>query len=124
MSEFIFKPMQQSDLPLLFRWVQQPHVKKWWGAENIWEEFQVRYVTNIKSEDCFPHIVFFESNPFGYINYWTTESDPDFRDLFPSGSVGTDQFIGVPEKLDQGHGSKLVKAFTDLLLEKPNIPVD
>lgn len=120
---YSFKPMQESDLHLLFQWVNEPHVKKWWDSEESWEKFRLRYSKNIRSNDSFPYIVFFQETPIGYINYWTTEDDPDFKNLFPKGSVGTDQFIGVAEMVGHGHGSKFVEAFTDWLLENPEIPV-
>lgn len=115
--------MQESDLPLLFKWINEPHVKQWWGDDGSWEEFRLRYSNNIQTDDSFPYIVSLHETPIGYINYWTTESDPDFRNLFPPGSVGTDQFIGVKSILGKGYGSKFVRAFTDWLLERPDIHV-
>lgn len=115
--------MRESDLPLLFQWINEPHVKQWWGDDGSWEEFRIRYSRNIQSNDSFPFLVLLDEKPIGYINYWTTESDPDFRSLFPVGAVGTDQFIGTKDLLGKGHGSKFVRAFTDWLLEQPDIPV-
>ena len=78
--------MRESDLPLLFQWIIEPHVKQWWADDGSGEEFRLRYLRNIQSDDSFPFLVFFADQPIGYINYWTTESDPDFRSLFPPGS--------------------------------------
>lgn len=120
---YSFRPMTEEDLPLLFRWASEPHVKQWWDTEKEWADFRLRYLENINSKDSFPHIVSFNQRPLGYINYWTVESDPNFRSLFPAGSVGTDQFIGEPDLIGQGHGHKFVRAFSDQLLENPKIPV-
>lgn len=122
-SLYTFRSMVEEDLPLLFRWASEPHVKQWWDTEKEWTDFRVRYLDNINSKDSFPHIVSFNQEPIGYINYWTVESDPNFKSLFPAGAVGTDQFIGEPSMIGQGHGHKFVRAFTDQLLANPKIPV-
>lgn len=69
----------------------------------------------------FPHIVFQNGVPIGYINYWFVEEDEDFRSQFPASTVGTDQFIGVPSLIGKGIGSEFIRQFTDELLLKPNI---
>ena len=35
----------------------------------------------------------------------------------PKGTRGIDQFIGEPEMIDRGHGSALIRAFVDDLLQ-------
>ena len=30
-SEYAFRPMTAADLPLIQRWLAQPHVAEWWG---------------------------------------------------------------------------------------------
>ncbi|MEH2576261.1 hypothetical protein V1272_005596 [Bradyrhizobium sp. AZCC 1708] len=29
--EYVFRPMAMDDLPLVRRWLAEPHVVKWWG---------------------------------------------------------------------------------------------
>lgn len=67
-SPYKFVPMKESDLPMLFKWANEPHVKKWWDSENVWEEFRARYLVNINSSDSFPFIFHFESRSIGYVN--------------------------------------------------------
>lgn len=120
---YSFRPMTEEDLPLLFRWANEPHVRRWWDTEENFEDFRARYIENIKSSDSFPFIVIFDQRPIGYINYWHVEGDQNFWHLFPAGSVGTDQFLGESEMIGKGHGSKFVRQFTDWLLENPAIPL-
>jgi len=67
-SPYSFKPMQESDLPLLFQWANEPHVKKWWDSESVWEEFRARYLANINSIDSFLFVAHFSNRPIGHIN--------------------------------------------------------
>lgn len=122
-TPYTFNRMTVDDLPLLFRWANEPHVRRWWDTEEKFEDFRIRYSNNIKSKDSFPFIVNFDQKPIGYINYWFVERDPNFQHLFPKGAVGTDQFLGVPELIGKGHGSQFVRQFTDWLLEDPAIPL-
>ena len=118
---FEIKPLTEEHFELLFQWLQCPHVQTWWGSENNWEEFEKRHNCMITNPLVFPHIVYIEKIPIGYINYWFVEEDPDFKPLFQVNTVGTDQFIGVPELIGKGIGSTFVRQFTDELLSKPNI---
>lgn len=110
--------MMLEDLPLLFRWMSAPHVKPWWNTEANWEEFRVNYTQNIHDPKVFPFIVNYNNFPIGYINYWFVEDDPNFINLYPPETIGTDQLIGEFEFIGKGHGSAFIKSFTDELLSK------
>jgi len=116
-----FKQMKEADLNILFNWINQEHVKRWWDSSDNWDSFCTRYKANIASNLVFPHIVYSDGEPIGYINYWFVEEDEDFNDLYPSDTVGTDQFIGDKKMIGKGHGSAIVKQFTNELLLKENI---
>lgn len=118
---FKFKPLASEHFEILFQWLQNPHVRKWWDSENDWDEFEKRHSDMIASPLVFPHIVFKDEIPIGYINYWFVEEDSDFKPHFPSNTVGTDQFIGVSELIGKGVGTEFIRQFTDELLLKPNI---
>ncbi|MGE3757397.1 MAG: GNAT family N-acetyltransferase, partial [Pseudobdellovibrionaceae bacterium] len=119
--KYDFKPLTEVYFEILFKWLQTPHVLKWWDSDDGWEQFSHRHVQMIKDPLVFPHIVFKDDTPIGYINYWFVEEDPDFKPLFPANTVGTDQFIGVPSLLGKGIGSEFVRQFTDELLSKSDI---
>src|SRR5947208_11891476 len=36
---YVFRPMSEADLPLMKRWLAEPHVKQWWGDTN--EQFEI-----------------------------------------------------------------------------------
>ena len=56
--------------------------------------------------------------PFAYLQCYDPDAwqDNGFGAL-PSGTRGIDQFIGEPSMLDRGHGSALIRAFIEGLLE-------
>jgi len=113
--------MAPADLELLFKWLHEPHVKKWWDTNSEWKVFEDRYNENISNPLVFPHFVYFNEKPIGYFNYWFVEDDPDFINLYPKETVGTDQLIGEAEFVGKGHGSKLIKQMTNELLGRPEI---
>ncbi len=110
--------MTTDDLPLLFRWMNAPHVKPWWNTESSWDEFQKNYRRNIADPKVFPFIVDHNGLPIGYINYWFVEDDPNFIHLYAPDTIGTDQLIGEIEFVGKGHGPAFVKLFTDNLLRE------
>lgn len=120
-NKYEFRPLAEAHFEILFHWLQAPHVLKWWDSESDWEPFTRRHIQMIENPLVFPHIVFKDGIPIGYINYWFVEEDPDFKPLFPSDTVGTDQFIGVSDLLGKGIGTEFIKQFTNELLSKPNI---
>jgi RimJ/RimL family protein N-acetyltransferase len=116
-----FKTLGEEHFELLFQWLQKPHVSAWWGSETDWEGFKKRYSDMLESRLVFPHIVYKNKTPIGYINYWFVEEDPDFKPHFKNDTVGTDQFIGIPELIGKGFGAEFIRQFTDELLSMPNI---
>jgi aminoglycoside 6'-N-acetyltransferase len=102
--------MTAADLPLVLRWLQQPHVREWWGDTH--EQFElVSGDREIEAMD--QYIVSIDDRPFGYIQcYDLTEWDSGFG-THPLGTRGIDQFIGEADMVDRGHGSAFIRAFTD-----------
>jgi aminoglycoside 6'-N-acetyltransferase len=106
--------MSAADLPLVRRWLAQPHVAQWWGDPE--QQFA------LVSED-FDHpsmdqfIVAADDHPFAYLQCYDPIAWPDNGfGVQPEGTRGIDQFIGEPDMIDRGHGSALIRNFTDDLL--------
>src|SRR6266446_4555981 len=36
---YVFRPMSEADLPLVKRWLAEPHVMQWWG--DTYEQFEI-----------------------------------------------------------------------------------
>jgi aminoglycoside 6'-N-acetyltransferase len=109
-SPYAFRPMTAADLPLVLRWLQQPHVIQWWGDTH--EQFElVSGDLEVEAMDQF--IVAVDDRPFGYIQcYDLTDWNSGFG-THPTGTHGIDQFIGEPDMIGRGHGSAFIRAFVE-----------
>lgn len=96
-----------------------PHVR--WDAgrdrKTLWE----RYLGE-ESHDLLPYIVYYLSKPIGYIQSYKAYNAangwwPDEKE----GTVGIDIFIGEPEYLGKGLGTKIVKLFVEKLFADATI---
>lgn len=47
---FHFEPLKSHHLPLLHKWMQEPHVAEWWGEGKTWslEELEKKYSSYIR----------------------------------------------------------------------------
>ena len=113
MTAYSFRPMTAADLPLVQRWLQQPHVVEWWGDPDE----QYRLVSGDLDEapmDQF--IVSIGGRDFGYIQCSDLSDWNSGFGAHPKGTRGIDQFIGEPDMVDRGHGSAFIRAFIERTL--------
>ena len=67
---YVFRPMTAADLPLVRRWLAEPHVAEWWGDPD--EQFEL--VSGDLDEPAMDQfIVATDGRPFGYLQCY----DPD-----------------------------------------------
>ncbi len=122
-KRFEFRVLTENDLSLLFAWVNQSEISRWWADVGLdLQTFKEKYLEKLSNGFEFPFMVLFDEQPIGYIEYyvankvgggwWTDE---------PAGVYGIDVFIGESEKLGRGYGSNFLRMFVDFLLKKPEI---
>jgi aminoglycoside 6'-N-acetyltransferase len=110
-----FRPMSVDDLPLVQRWLAEPHVVRWWGKPN--EQFDLVSV-DLDEQAMNQFIVTCERRPFGYLQCYNPDAwDGAGLGPQPTGTRGIDQFIGEADMLDRGHGSAFIRSFIDRLLK-------
>lgn len=123
-QRYVFRPMTQADLPLVRRWLAEPHVTQWWGDAH--EQFElVSGDLEVEAMDQF--IVSTGDRPFGYLQCYDPKVWPDNGlGSHPWGARGIDQFIGELDMVDHGHGSAFIRVFIDRLLARgaPRIVTD
>ena len=71
-----FEKLDENHFPLLLRWLNTPHVKKWWGQEIHWDSELIKekydsYVKNFKLVNgsrkvIQPYIIKVDSKSIGY----------------------------------------------------------
>ena len=111
---------------MLREWLCRPHVAEWWGPAESLDELRENYVLHAALPNatlaCIAHL---GSGPIGFIQsyvvmdsgggWWKDESDP--------GARGIDQFLADPDRLGQGLGSAMIRAFLDRLFADPAVTV-
>jgi aminoglycoside 6'-N-acetyltransferase len=111
---YLFRPMTMADLPLVKRWLAEPHVMRWWGDTS--EQFEL-VSGDLAVEAMAQFIVTMNDRPFGYLQCYDPEVWPDNGlGTHPKGPRGVDQFIGELDMVDHGHGSAFIRAFIERLL--------
>ena len=108
-----FRPMTPADLPLVRGWLGEPHVTRWWG--NPEEQFQI-ICDDLDHPAMDQFIAARENRPVAYLQCYDSCWENGQIDPQPAGTRAIDQFIGEADMLDRGHGSALIRAFTDRLL--------
>lgn len=119
-----FRPLTEEDMPLLARWLAQPHVAAWWGDKATELEGIREHIDSISVE---PFIIELDGRPIGYIQSYDPhlEDENPYQDQ-PTGTLGIDQFIGEPELIGVGHGTQLIGEFVEMLFEEgaPRVIID
>ncbi|WP_019170904.1 GNAT family N-acetyltransferase [Pseudaminobacter salicylatoxidans] len=122
--DYAFRPLMGKDMKLLARWLAEPHVAAWWGDKASELEGIGSHIDSISVE---PFIIELDGRPIGYIQSYDPhlEDENPYQDQ-PSGTLGIDQFIGEPDLIGKGHGTRLIGAFLEMLFEEgaPRVIVD
>ena len=121
---YAFRDLTEDDLPLIARWLGEPHVAQWWGKP----EQGVRKIAEAMADiDTEPLIVELDGRPIAYLQTYDPhlEDDHPYQDQ-PTGTLGIDIAIGPPEMVGRGHGSGIVSAFVRLLFDEgvPRVIID
>jgi len=122
---FTFRKLTQTDWPLMLKWFKEPHVEQWWPTPGK-DELMEYFLEKIRSKNTFGFIVFLNTIPIGYIQYYYLDRTKDeagaLWPALPDTTVGIDQFIGDPQYLHKGYGTAFIKQFiTELHIIEPNI---
>jgi aminoglycoside 6'-N-acetyltransferase len=109
---------------MLDAWLDRPHVAEWWDDADD-KLAEIREAMADPSTQLF--IVELDGRPIGYLQCYDPhgEDGHPYRDQ-PKGTLGIDQFIGEPELVGVGHGSRLIAAFAEGLFRRgvPRIIID
>jgi aminoglycoside 6'-N-acetyltransferase len=123
-TRYGFRTLTRKDLPLVGRWLKEPHVAEWWGdpTDSLAEVEEA--MDDVATE---PLIVELDGKPIAYLQSYDPhlEDDHPYRDQ-PFGTLGIDVSIGVPELVGVGHGSAIVRQFVEELFAEgtPRVIID
>ena len=115
-------PATKRDLPTISSWRCRPHVTRWWGDASLEPEWIKLLEPRIAM-----WIVEADARPFAFIQDYDVHGwSPHHFDPLPPGSRGLDAYIGEPEMLFGGHGSRFLRQHSDHLLSQgsPALGID
>jgi aminoglycoside 6'-N-acetyltransferase len=113
-DRYQLRPMSKADLPLVKRWLAEPHVVQWWGDSD--QQFEI-VSGDLEVEAMEQFVVATNDRPFGYLQCYDPDVWPENGlGTHPRGTRGIDQFIGELDMVDRGHGSAFIRSFIDGLL--------
>jgi len=108
-----FSPVTAADLPRLRRWLEKPHVARWWPDAGA----GVAEIARGLEEPGFAaYLVWHGGRPFAYLQVYDpfAEAGHPYRD-HPAGSRGLDTIIGVSAMRGRGHGPAMLSVMAERL---------
>jgi RimJ/RimL family protein N-acetyltransferase len=124
-----FRRLRASDLDLMHRWLNAPHVRRWWYAEgSSYAEIEEHYLPAIEGREATkPFVILHRGEPIGYVQSYliSAEDDETYSSLVDvEDSAGVDLFIGEAEYLYRGLGQHVIRRFlSEHVLSEPGIAV-
>ncbi|MFZ4099173.1 MAG: GNAT family N-acetyltransferase, partial [Chlamydiia bacterium] len=117
-----FTPLAREHLPLLWAWHSEPHVQEHYSLRT-WtlEEIENKYGPRLETpSSVLGYVVLVDKEPIGYLQYyrWAEHPYPDqeLDQAIVDHAAGIDYFIGSPQHVGQGLGSKMISAFIEEVL--------
>ena len=109
---------------MLDRWLHTPAVIEWWGEPSG----QIALLEEDLSNPLMAmRIVCLENQPFAYAQDYNVHSwpQPHFAGL-PDGTRAIDAFIGEPDLIGRGHGSRFLRLLAEQLIREgaPLVAID
>jgi RimJ/RimL family protein N-acetyltransferase len=104
-----FRPLSVTDFPLLLTWLSHPHVKQWWNdGDDTLEKVAAHYGTQ---DPDVARFILVESTAagereIGYFQYY----------IVSQAVIGIDQFIGEPDRINQGVGTAAIQLFLEQVM--------
>lgn len=112
-----FRPLAESDLPLLHRWLNDPAVVTWWEGEDVSWPAVVRDYGPGHGEPVEHWLALLDGEPLGWIQCYgaddfveeETELWADHLDL--ATTAGIDYLVGDRARRGRGLGAAMIRAF-------------
>lgn len=111
-----FRKLQLDDLTIMHKWLNEPHVHKWYDKDkqNTFEEVANKYLPYIQGEKpTDSYIVLYKDKPAGYIQTYKVNDWPEYGDYvgYDDNTASIDLFIGDNSLIGKGFGSLMIKKF-------------
>ena len=128
-GRLIFRPLTDTDLPLLHRWLNEPGVVEFWEDEDVsWEAVVADYGSGRGDSRTEHYLALDDASPFGWIQCYpiaAERGDDEVEAWISLGydltGAGIDYLIGEPGRRGQGTGSRMIRQFLESVVW-PNHP--
>lgn len=115
-NNILFNNLEEKDLVLLHKWLNNPHVHQWYDKDKhcTLEDIEKRYLPKITGEKpTQAYIIYYDSKPIGYIQTYKINDYPEYSKYVGANSntAGLDLFIGESDYIGKGLGSEIIKSF-------------
>lgn len=109
-----FSSLQEHHIPLLRKWLKEPHVAEFWQETEDEEKFRDKFLGKLPERGVSAFVILVDSKLIGYIQYYDACKVgggwwPDAEE----GTFGIDQFIGDPDMVGKGLGTEIIKRFVE-----------
>jgi len=119
--------MHEADLALMHRWLNAPHVARWWYGEGTSRrEIEAEYLPLIEGQDpASPYVILYRDIPIGYAQTYEVSHEEGYARLVGvEHSVGIDLFIGEAEYLHRGLGPYVLRRLlAEAVFSDPGVEV-
>jgi RimJ/RimL family protein N-acetyltransferase len=112
--ELSFEQLKEQDLPLIYSWLREPHVREFYHRKGVssWEETRDHYRERLAIDwptKCFLSCV---GRPIGYIQTYRVADYPDYAATIDEvEGISVDLFIGDADHLGIGWGRLILVKF-------------
>lgn len=110
---FALRPMTEGDLVDVHRWVNAPHVAKWWDEHRSPEQVAAYYGPGIRGQDAVRYWIWeVNGRSVGFSQDYRISEHPEFALLcgHPE-AIGFDYVVGEPAFVGRGLGTALLWVF-------------
>ncbi|WP_353388555.1 GNAT family N-acetyltransferase [Thermobispora bispora] len=113
-------PARRGRLPLVRRWLAQPHVARWWNHETSAEAVLRDFGPAVRGEE--PSEVFLallDGLPIGLVQRYRLAGYPEYRDELsrvvdvPAGAMSVDYLIGERAWTGRGLGPRMIASMVE-----------
>jgi len=110
---FAMRPMTEGDLADVTRWINAPHVARWWDDHRSPEQVAAHYGPGIRREDTVRYWIWeVNGRSVGFSQDYRIADHPEFALLCGRpDAIGFDYVIGEAAFVDRGLGTKLLWVF-------------
>jgi aminoglycoside 6'-N-acetyltransferase len=118
------RPMTEADLPLVGRWLLEPHVARWWTEDPADELADYRRCVD-GSEPTRALMICVEASPVGWCQWYRWADYPEAPEYGAlADDVGLDYAIGAPDQIGHGVGTAMIGALVaDVRATLPGAPL-